>query len=444
MPTTDSSRHLRVDVRLKRAIASGRLPPELLICGPAGTGKTFGILCVLHRLAAENPNLRILFVRQTRASLTDSVLVTYEQEVLPRDGMEFLAAGSTRRHRSSYLYPRGTEITLAGMDNPTRIASTAWDIVFVNESIDLEEDGWETIGSRLNRPGRDRRFGWLIADTNPGDPAHWLKKRCDEGRTTLWDTSHEANPALHDGHGWTEAGTLYLARLDRLRGTRFKRLRKGLWAAGEGQWFETFGDEHQSTLAEYHPSFPVHQAIDTGVHTGAVWFQVRPSELGPLITVFGDHYSFNVGAYDNARAIKARSLELCGRERVDRGVTDPAGNAATGVGPTVLGEYQRAGLKLEQWPSYPGSVRDGLALIESFVAVEPPGLLIHPRCTHLIDAFNNYKRAKRGGQWIDRPEDPQHPYEDLMDALRGGLMDKFPEGRRPAPSFRRVSARSVF
>lgn len=440
----DANQAIRVDVRLKRALRKGTLPKELLICGPAGTGKTFAILSFLHQLAADYRDLRTLIVRQTRVSLTESVLVTFEQEILPADGMEFLAAGASRKHRSSYAYPSGSEIVLGGLDNPARIASTSWDIVFVNEAIELEEDGWETPGSRLNRPGRDPRFGFLIGDTNPGDPSHFLKKRCDDGRTVLWDTALEANPALHDGKDWTEAGRLYMARLDRLRGTRRRRYKDGLWAAGEGVWFETFGDGHVSERAEYHRAYPVHLAVDSGVHTGAVWFQVREGPEGPLVTVFGDFYAFNVAAYQVGKTILERTAGFCGMPRYDRGVSDPAGKAATGVGPTVLGEYARAKLHLDEWPSYPGSVRDGLSLIESFVAVEPPGLIIHPRCTHLIDAFNNYKRDKRGNQWIDRPVDPQHPYEDLMDALRGGLMDKYPEGRRPERPLTRVPARSVF
>jgi hypothetical protein len=88
-------------------------------------------------------------------------------------------------------------------------------------------------------------------------------------------------------------------------------------------------------------------------------------------------------------------------------------------------------------------VASGLALVESFVAVDPPKLLIHPRCRNLIDAFANYKRKRRGGQWIDDPEDPQHPYEDLIDSLRSGLLDKFPEGRKPDPGFMKVPGRRV-
>jgi hypothetical protein len=436
----DSNRRLRVDVRLKRAFVTGTLPRELLICGPAGTGKTFGILSILHQLAADYANLRILIVRKTRVSLSDSALVTYEQEVLPADGMESVAVGQSRRHRSSYLYPNGSEIVLAGMDDPIRVGSTSWDIVYPNEAIQLGEDDWETIGSRLNRPGRPAWLGYLIGDTNPGDPSHWLKTRCDDGRTALWDTAHEANPALHDGRDWTEAGRLYLDRLGRLRGTREKRLRRGLWAAGEGQWFETFDDRYVSDRAEFDPRFEVHHAVDPGVHTGAVWFQVRETGDGPLVTVFGDYYSRHRSYYDAARELLDLGRTL-GAPRFDRGTVDGAYGNLTGFGITGKGEYRRAGLYLDDWPKYPGSVVDGLNLIESFVAVDPPALLVHPRCTHLINAFANYKRAKRGGQWIDRPEEPQHPYEELLDSLRGGLQDKYPEGRKPEPKLRWTPAR---
>ena len=34
-------------------------------------------------------------------------------------------------------------------------------------------------------------------------------------------------------------------------------------------------------------------------------------------------------------------------------------------------------------------------------------------------------------QWMDYAEDPQHPHEDLIDPLAGGLKLEFPEGRTP-------------
>lgn len=411
----------------------------MLIVGAAGTGKTYGALAVLHRIAREIPNLRILMARATRTSMTQSTLVTFEQEILPADGMEFIAGGASRRVRQSYIYPNNTEIAVAGLDKPDKIMSSAWDLIYINEAIETTEEAWEKLATRLNRPGRPSQLGLLIGDTNPGDPGHWLKVRGEKGLTVHWDTTHEANPGLYDHKRgkWTEAGLAYLASLDRLTGSRKKRLRHGLWAAGEGAWFDGFDhDKHVGEAAEYDPRYPVHLGIDSGPHTAAVWFQVRE----PGVTVFGDLLSINEGAFNAANRIIEASNALCGG-RVDFAATDPAGGSATAIGPTVYEEYARAGLRVHPWPTRP--VLDSLALVESFVSIDPPEMLIHPRCEMLINAFANYKRAKRQGQWVERPEDPQHPHEDLIDAFRGGLCDKFPEGRRPAPKLRRVHASSL-
>ena len=44
----------------------------------------------------------------------------------------------------------------------------------------------------------------------------------------------------------------------------------------------------------------------------------------------------------------------------------------------------------------------------------------------------------------DEPDDPQHPHEDLMDALRGGVRDRFPDGRAEQPKTNQVQAGRIF
>lgn len=199
----------------------------------------------------------------------------------------------------------------------------------------------------------------------------------------------------------------------------------------DGVWFREFDEAiHKREDAEYDPALPVHLAIDSGVFTGAVWFQVRESRDGHRVTVFGDYLSEGLSAEANARAILELGNRLCEGRR-DKATTDPAGGSRNAVGPSVMAEYQRAGLKLDRWPQRP--VADGLALLESFVmsADGKPWLAIHPRCKWLISSMIGYRRAGKMGQWLDHPLDPQHPDEDLVDALRGGLCHKFPDGRRP-------------
>ena len=217
----------------------------------------------------------------------------------------------------------------------------------------------------------------------------------------------------------------------------------------DGLWFPGFGEAtHVSLRAEFDPALPVHLAIDSGVFTGAVFFQVGRDYSSPgsseEIHVFAEYLAENLTAEQNARAIREVARLRC-HDRTDTISTDPAGGSRNPVGPTVIGEYERVGLRpLRRWPH--GSVADGLALVESFAqsAEGRSGLIVHPRCVATIRAMQNYRRAKRGGQWQDYPEDPQHPHEELVDSLRGGLRDRFPEGRAPQPTFARVSARQVF
>jgi hypothetical protein len=402
--------------RLADGIEAGKLPPELLFEGPAGTGKTWGILLCLHLLSLRKPGLRLLIARKTRKALTESVLVTFEKEVLPMTGHARMSANCGRQQRHSYLYPNGTEWIVGGLDRPEKILSTSYDLAYCNEAIELDEEDVETLQSRIGRPDRSHDFNCLILDTNPGDSAHWLKQRIDKGLTPAWKSFHRDNPGLHDGKNWTEAGNKYLARLGNLTASRRRRLFEGLWAVGEGAWFDGFDTEtHVSEAAKFDADFPLILALDSGVHTGAVWFQVK----GDAVTVCGDFYSFNKTAYQVGCDVIAKGRQLFNRDH-EFGWTDPAGKAQNPIGPTVLEEYERAGLVLDRWPVK--QVLDGLAKVESLVSVTPPRLHIHPTCNHLIGAFSNYKRAQRQGQWIDRPEDPQHPHEDLMDALRGGLM----------------------
>ena len=153
--------------------------PEVLMSGPAGTGKSRACLEKLHLLALVNPGMRGLIVRKTLASLGSTALVTWREWV----AKEALAAGVVKWYGGSpqespqYRYTNGSAITVGGMDKSTRIMSSEYDVVYAQEAIELTEDDWEAITTRL-RLGRIY-FQQLMADTNPSVPTHWLKQRCD-------------------------------------------------------------------------------------------------------------------------------------------------------------------------------------------------------------------------------------------------------------------------
>lgn len=214
----------------------------------------------------------------------------------------------------------------------------------------------------------------------------------------------------------------------------------------EGIWFSGFSDKNVSAEAEYDPAYPVEFSLDTGLHTGGVFFQVRKRWVAGrqdwLITVFGDYFEVDQIPEVHVNAIKAKAASLC-NGRIDKRWTDPAGKQRNAIGSVALGEYSLAGMTFTCWPSQ--APKDGLTMMEGLVqdAAGEVRLLIHPRCQKLITAFRTYRRSEIKGSFQDIPMDPQHPSEDLMDALRGGLIGNFPEGRLPQPNLQRVDARRI-
>ncbi len=115
----------------------------------------------------------------------------------------------------------------------------------------------------------------------------------------------------------------------------------------DGLWFPDFAPEvHVSMNAEYNPAWPVHLALDSGVFTGAVFFQVlRPAGATEEIHVFADYLAESLSAETNARALlefarhplqwpRRSRLDRSGRRRAESGRADRdrrvrAGRAAT-------------------------------------------------------------------------------------------------------------------
>ena len=76
---------------------------EVLLEGPAGTGKTRALLEYVYWCCRTFPGIRVLFIRKTRASLTESVLVTWEQKVLPDHAC--ITGTASAENRRSYTFP---------------------------------------------------------------------------------------------------------------------------------------------------------------------------------------------------------------------------------------------------------------------------------------------------------------------------------------------------
>jgi Phage terminase large subunit len=269
------------DVRTYRPYGAARdvllcRDPEVLIDGPAGTGKSRACLTKLFICCEKYAGMRAQILRKYRRSLTDAALVTWEDEVVPPD--HECLRGAQREQRHTYRFPNGSTVTVRGLDDPEKQRSSQYDLVYVQEATELDVDD-------LNNVLRGLRNGvmpyqQLIMDCNPDAPHHWLKLRYEAGHTTRFASSHQDNPILwdHKTLAWTMAGIAYMARLDTLTGTTRMRLRDGIWAAAEGAVYDAWDPDKHVTKSFVLPAhWTRYLGLDFGgQNTAALFYAADP------------------------------------------------------------------------------------------------------------------------------------------------------------------------
>lgn len=233
---------------------------EVLMAGPANTGKTRANLEKLHYCADKYPRMRGLMLRKTRKSLTQSAMVTYEQKVLPQGWLDNLIHFNTQDQQ--YEYPNGSILAVSGLDDPQKVMSSEWDMIYVNEATELDEGDWQALTIRLRNKAMP--YQQLLGDCNPGPPNHWLKLRCERGATLMLESRHEDNPSVTDED---------IATLDALTGIWLLRYRKGIWAAAEGAVYENEWDAaiHRIQRFDISWQWPRYWVIDWGFRNPFCW-----------------------------------------------------------------------------------------------------------------------------------------------------------------------------
>jgi phage terminase large subunit len=217
--------------------------------------------------------MRAIIVRKTMVSLSTTALATWRKFV----ATELQAAGDVKFYGGSkeepaqYRFGNGSSVMACGMDKPTRIMSSEYDLIYAQEAIELSVTDWENLGTRLRNGVMP--YQQLIADTNPDVPTHWLKQRCDIGACRMLHSVHTDNPVLYDDAGrLTERGTAYMDRLDALTGVRLQRLRHGRWVAAEGMIYQDeWSDEYLIPPKAVPASWPRVWSVDFGFVHPFVW-----------------------------------------------------------------------------------------------------------------------------------------------------------------------------
>ena len=241
---------IRIDPHGQNAAAYNSREPEILLAGPSGTGKSLTLLAKCLTLLGKYPGCRGLFCRGTRASLTQSGLVSFEVKVLGEGHPVLKRRPTLRRVRQSYEFANGSELVVAGLDDPGKTLSSEYDFVYIQEATEegVTLDVYETLLRSL-RNGK-MPYTQLMADCNPTTPGSFLFRRQKAqpdgkpGLLRMYSSTHRDNPAYYRRDGSvTPAGEQYLATLGRMSGRRRKRFALGVWAAAEGQVYEQYHED---------------------------------------------------------------------------------------------------------------------------------------------------------------------------------------------------------
>jgi phage terminase large subunit len=397
--------------------------PEVLLSGPAGTGKSRACLEKLHICATKYARMRGLIVRKTRESLSEAALVTYEDKVLPEGSR--IAEGPRRNFRQVYTYPNRSQLIVGGLDKASKIMSTEYDVIYVQEAIELELADWLALTTRLRNSIMP--YQQIIADCNPDSPMHWLWQRTQSGMTALHHSRHEDNPRLFRGGVLTEEGRVYIERLDRLghynpdtdriEGTEYARLRLGQWVQASGLvydvWSDGPSDGNVTEEAEYiEDGGSIYWACDDGyagerdARTGhfsadshpRVFLLVQERGDGRLC-VFWEDYRVKALADRHIADVAALPYPAPDYVALDSSAAE------------LRGRLQQAG---HYTRGKPARVDESIKATRRMLAPDMNGvrrILVHPRCKHLRAELASYR-------YDPQTESPVKQWDHGPDALR--------------------------
>ncbi len=398
---------------------------EVCLDGPAGTGKTYAALYKVHTLLLMFPGAKALVARKTNTALAGSAIATYREMLDPNEGVTYF--GGNKIKPAAFEYPNGSQLIVNGLDKREKIKSWEFDIAYINEATECEEDDVQYVRSRL----RHGKIGYhqLIMDCNPDAPEHWLNLRMNEGVTTRLISKHEDNPRYFDTktNDWTPEGYDYIfVTLAGLTGVLLDRLRWGIWSAAHGIVYQETWDRKRNVVDR----FPVPKewsrwiGVDFGFTNPFVckWYAMDPD--GRLY-VYREIYRTQTLVEDHAKEIKRLSHWgqdggdplpreiICDTDAEDRATLERhLGLMTMPAHKTVSDGIQAVASRLR--PAGDGKPR--LLYFRDCLVERDPALAKIKKPASSLEEFNVYIWDTRAG--MKRGEQPVKEYDHGMDVDR--------------------------
>lgn len=376
--------------------------PEVIVEGPAETGKTLAACWKSHLLCTKYAGAQGAILRKTQASVYGSVLQTLERVIT---GAPVVVYGGEKPEK--YLYPNGSTIWVGGMDNRDRVLSSERDFIQTCQTEEFTVDDWEYLTTRTTGRGAIIPYPQLFGDCNPAGSKHWIKMRNAAGHLRVIRTIHKDNPMLFDPVTGeiTMQGKRTMERLSSLSGIRRKRLYEGIWATAEGAVYDTF-DASVHVVVRPDTDFRTwYLAADEGYTNPAVILLVG-EDADTRLHIARQWYERG----KLQATVVAQALEWTREKGVTLAAVD---EAAAGL----IADMRDAGV-----PAMPakGRVLDGIQRIQDRLKVQgdgKPRLTVDPSCVDVINEFESYAWKKASSTGVVKDE-PAKENDHSMDAIR--------------------------
>ncbi|HVL24672.1 MAG TPA: phage terminase large subunit, partial [Thermomicrobiales bacterium] len=346
---------------------------------------------------------------QTLESLKPAALNTFIAGVMPSlHGVTYF--GGNKVYPAEFRYPNGSVIHVSGLDKAEKVKSSEYDLIYVNEATETDEATWEMLKSRLRNGAMP--YQQLVADCNPSGPKHWLKRRCESGRTRMIVSTHRDNPAYWDrrANDWTAKGRQYVQEnLASLSGVQRKRLYQGIWAAVEGLVYAEF--EPEMIRPQDVEGWRNALGVDVGSRNPTAILDIHAAGDGRTHV---SHEIYRTGMSNS-------DILLAVRQRAD--ILKPE---AIFIDPSAKGLI--TDLVRLRYPAKPANneVLYGIQVCHSALQA---GFTVDPSCVNFIDEMGMYAYAENPRIETDKPV---KDWDHTMDAWRYGTVGLLEPPRRGA------------
>ena len=200
--------------------------PTLLLTGSAGGGKSRLAAEKIHGFMLKYPGATGLMLRKAREYASKSIVPFLLSTVIGKSpGVVY------KKMDNTFVYSNGSMLYVGGMRDESQREGVrsigpagGLDIAWMEEATQFVEQDYNEILARMR--GRAASWTQIILTTNPGAPAHWIKRRLiDGGEAKVFYSRAADNP--HNPPA-------YLGTLEKLTGVLRLRLALGQWVQAEG------------------------------------------------------------------------------------------------------------------------------------------------------------------------------------------------------------------